>query len=182
GLGLTEDGAVDHAAVQLEDALVAPGRVQDTAGPGDLVVVGRVRLSDGGHLGRVDTGGGHESERDGVERLGALTRLVGDVEVHRVHRPPAERRGGEGDPGAGAPAAPVVEYRSVTWAADSVLASVTQRYPVAASASRSAAWSALSAGLTRTIVRAGSSSEARSASRATVRFSGATASSRSTIT
>src|SRR5699024_6707818 len=84
-----------------EDALVAPGRVQDTAGPGDLVVVGRVRLSDGGHLGRVDTGGGHESERDGVERLGALTRLVGDVEVHRVHRPPAERRGGEGDPGAG---------------------------------------------------------------------------------
>src|SRR5699024_8243579 len=65
GLGLTEDGAVDHAAVQLEDALVAPGRVQDTAGPGDLVVVGRVRLSDGGHLGRVDTGGGHEPERDG---------------------------------------------------------------------------------------------------------------------
>ena len=49
----------------------------------------------------MDAGGTHEPQRDGVEGLGALTGLVGDVEVDGVHRPPTERGRGERDPRAG---------------------------------------------------------------------------------
>ena len=99
---MAEDRAVDHGALVGEDAgAVLLGGGQHAAGPGGLFGAGGVGGADGADLAGVDAGGGGEAAGRGVERLLALSALVGDRGVDGVDRGALVGAGGEQHGGAG---------------------------------------------------------------------------------